>query len=77
MDVLLLLILGFEFQDKNQSVNFTNRKLMLPTLSTDEYFAELSKWFGVSSGDLSYVLPNIDNFYNANSGDLPIGFMDY
>ncbi len=50
--------------------------ILLPTISTDEYFAELSKWFGVSNGDLSYVLPNIGNFYEATSNELPIGFMN-
>lgn len=50
--------------------------ILLPTLSTDEYFAELSKWFGVSNGDLAYVLPNIGNFYDVNSTSLPIGFMN-
>lgn len=50
--------------------------ILLPTISTDEYFAELSKWFGVSNGDLSYVLPNIGNFYDPNNGVLPIGFMN-
>lgn len=50
--------------------------IMLPTLSTDEYFAELAKWFGVANGDLAYVLPNIGNFYDPNSVALPIGFMN-
>ena len=50
--------------------------ILLPTISTDEYFAELSKWFGVSNGDLSYVLPNVGNFYDVNSENLPIGFMN-
>lgn len=50
--------------------------IMLPTLAIDEYFTELVKWFGVSNGDLSYVLPNIGNFYDVNSGTLPIGFMN-
>lgn len=50
--------------------------IMLPTISTDEYFAEMSKWFGVANGDLSYVLPNISNFYDPNSSSLPIGFMN-
>ena len=50
--------------------------IMLPKISTDEYFAELSKWFGVSNGDLSYVLPNVGNFYDVNSANLPIGFMN-
>lgn len=49
--------------------------IMLPTIATDEYFAELAQWFGVSNGDLNYVLPNIGNFYNVNSGTAPIGFM--
>lgn len=50
--------------------------IMLPTTSTDEYFAELAKWFGVSNSDLGYVLPNLGNFYSANSNSLPIGFMN-
>ncbi len=49
--------------------------ILLPTLSTDMYYAELAKWFGVQNGDLSYILPNIGNFYDPNSPDLPIGFM--
>lgn len=49
--------------------------IMLPSLSTDEYFAELAQWFGVSAGDIAYVLPNITNFYNPLSGVPPIGFM--
>lgn len=49
--------------------------IILPTLSTDEYFAELALWFGVSPGDLPYVLPNITNFYNPLSGTPPVGFM--
>jgi len=50
--------------------------ILLPTLSTDQYFAELAKWFGVSNGDIPYVLPNINNFYDPNSASLPIGFMN-
>ncbi len=50
--------------------------ILLPSISTDAYFAELSKWFGVSNGDLEYVLPNITNFYDPNSSGLPIGFMN-
>lgn len=50
--------------------------VLLPTTSTDAYFAELVKWFGVSNGDMSYVLPNITNFYDPYSSSLPIGFMN-
>lgn len=49
--------------------------IMLPKISTDEYFCELCRWFGVSNSDMSYVLPNIGNFYNVNSATNPIGFM--
>lgn len=50
--------------------------IMLPSLSTDEYFVELAKWFGVPTGELNYILPNIGNFYDVNGGGLPIGFMN-
>ena len=48
---------------------------MIPTTSVDQLFAELLRWFGVTAADMSYVLPNIANFYNVNSGSLPIGFL--
>lgn len=50
--------------------------IMLPGVSTDEYFMELARWFGVPNGDLAYVLPNITNFLDPTSPDLPIGFMN-
>ena len=49
--------------------------ILLPTTSTDEYFAELALWFGVSPFDLPVILPNIGNFYSVGSGTPPIGFM--
>lgn len=49
--------------------------IMLPSLSTDMYFAELVKWFGVSQGDLGFVLPNIGRFYDPRSNRSPVGFM--
>ncbi len=50
------------------------RGRLIPSLSCDEFFGELALWFGVSQGDLDYILPNIGNFYSVSSG-LPIGFM--
>ncbi len=47
----------------------------IPTLSTDEYFAELALWMGVAPSDLTTVLPNISNFYSPGSSTLPIGFL--
>jgi hypothetical protein len=48
---------------------------LLPSLSADLYFAELLRWFGVAPGNMSYVLPNVANFWNANSGTAPLGFV--
>lgn len=47
----------------------------IPTTSADEYFAELALWFGASSSDLEYILPNIRNFWDPNSGAAPLGFL--
>ena len=49
---------------------------LIPTLSADEYFAELSLWFGVPRSDLKTIFPNIGNFYDVNSGTAPIGFLN-
>jgi uncharacterized protein (DUF1501 family) len=48
---------------------------LLPTTSVDVFFAEMLRWFGVSSANMSYVLPNIANFYNPSSAQLPIGYL--
>jgi uncharacterized protein (DUF1501 family) len=45
---------------------------LLPTLSVDQYAATLASWFGVSNGNLSTVVPNINN-YNPSSWN--IGFL--
>jgi len=48
---------------------------VLPSTSVDLYFAEMLRWFGVSASDMTYVLPNITNFWNPNSGTAPLGFV--
>jgi uncharacterized protein (DUF1501 family) len=47
----------------------------LPSTSVDAYFAELLRWFGVPSGSMTYVLPNIANFWNPSSPTPPLGFI--
>jgi len=47
---------------------------LLPAVAADLYLAELLRWFGVSSSNMSYVLPNITNFWNPNSSSPPLGF---
>lgn len=51
----------------------TGRGRFVPTLSVDEYFAELALWFGAQSSDLPLMLPNLDRFYDPNSSEPPIG----
>ncbi len=53
----------------------TGRGRLIPTLSTDEYFAELALWFGVSPGDLDSVLPNIGRFTTPSLSTPPVGFL--
>lgn len=48
---------------------------MIPTTSVDSFFGEMLRWFGVPASSMSTVLPNIGNFYNVNSGSLPVGFL--
>lgn len=47
---------------------------LLPSTSVDQYAATLAQWFGVSSGDLSAILPNLNRF---GGPDYPtnLGFM--
>ncbi len=50
--------------------------VLVPTISTDEYFYEIGKWFGVPDTEANMILPNLGNFHSTSSGTLPIGFMN-
>lgn len=50
--------------------------VLIPQISTDEYFAELALWYGVSKTELATLFPNIGNFYNTMATTPPIGFMN-
>jgi uncharacterized protein (DUF1501 family) len=39
-----------------------NRGRWIPTTSTDQVFASISKWFGVNDGDIGTILPNFTRF---------------
>ncbi|MEP6484614.1 MAG: DUF1501 domain-containing protein [Rudaea sp.] len=41
---------------------------IIPTLAVDQYAATLASWFGVASGDLSTVFPNLGRFAAPNLG---------
>lgn len=51
----------------------TGRGRLVPTISVDQYFAELALWMGADASDLSQMLPNIDRFYDVGSSQAPIG----
>jgi len=46
----------------------TGRGRWIPSTSVDEYNATLAKWFGVSSTNMSTIIPNISRFSNADLG---------
>ncbi len=51
--------------------------ILIPTLSTDEYMAEVAMWFGVDNENVGNIFPNLSNFYDINSGIPPIGFLNF
>lgn len=59
--------------ESNDDVGYGGR--LVPSTSVDQFFAEMLRWFGVTPANMSYVLPNIANFYNVNSSTLPLGFL--
>lgn len=58
-------------------LNVSFRGNFIPAVSTDEMYAELALWYGVSPSDLCYVLPNLGNFYSYSANNYPIGFMNF
>lgn len=51
------------------------RGRLIPTTSVDLYAAELASWFGVPSGELDTVLPNLRNFIDPYQSPYPVGFL--
>ena len=48
--------------------NDTNTGRWIPTTAIDQYFATLATWFGVDSGKLATIFPNIGRFSSSNLG---------
>jgi uncharacterized protein (DUF1501 family) len=46
----------------------TNTGRWIPTLAVDQYFATLATWFGVDTGNLTTVFPNLGRFSSTNLG---------
>lgn len=53
----------------NNPLNVNERGRIIPQISVDELYADLALWFGVSPNDLSYILPNIGNFYSHSNSN--------
>ncbi len=47
-----------------------SRGLWIPTTALDQYAATMGAWFGLGSGDLNTVFPNLRNFANPGLGFL-------
>ncbi|HEX4481618.1 MAG TPA: DUF1501 domain-containing protein [Rudaea sp.] len=52
----------------NKNPDDTGYGQIIPTLAVDQYAATLATWFGVASGDLATVFPNLGRFSSANLG---------
>jgi uncharacterized protein (DUF1501 family) len=50
--------------------------VLMPSMSADEYFAEIALWFGVPPSELSTLFPNIGYFYDYTTGNNPVGFLN-
>ena len=52
--------------------------VIIPQVSSDEYFAELALWVRCSKNLIwRCCFPNIGNFYDTMSSNPPLGFMDF
>ena len=52
------------------------RGRLIPTLSVDEYAAELAMWMGIgNNAELETILPNIRNFYPSGTTAAPLGML--
>ncbi|MCB1225289.1 MAG: DUF1501 domain-containing protein [Verrucomicrobiales bacterium] len=54
-----------------------NRGRWIPTTSVDQYAAVIAKWFGVESGQLAAVFPNLGRFTDPFSAAAKLDFIDF
>jgi len=51
--------------------------IVMPTTSADVYFAEIAEWFGVPKSRLGEIFPNLNNFYDYNTVNNPLNFLNF
>ena len=51
------------------------RGIYAPTTPVESYFMELAHWFGVTSGEMDLVLPNVRRFYDPSIDPAPLNFL--
>lgn len=56
--------------DLTNPVFTEKRGRLIPTTSVEQYAATLAQWFGLSSSEVSSILPNLNNFSNRTLGFL-------
>jgi uncharacterized protein (DUF1501 family) len=56
------------------TLNLSNRGLLIPTKSVDEFYAEIALWYGASVNDMNYILPNLCNFHSSAGCIIPNNF---
>jgi uncharacterized protein (DUF1501 family) len=61
-----------EMRKANDGDNDVGRGRLLPRVAVDQFAGQLATWFGVPTGQLNTVLPNLKNFA---ADPLPLGFM--
>ena len=49
--------------------------IVLPLYAAQPLQGPIATSFGVPSGSMAYILPNIANFWNPNSSSPPLGFV--
>lgn len=66
---------SLDLSSPDNPLNAESRGRMIPGISTDEYFGEVARWFGVDAANLPYVFPNIGEFYDYLNVKHPVGFL--
>jgi len=54
--------------DVNNQHHMPGRGSLIPSVSVEQYAATLGSWYGLTSGELATIFPNLSNFSRSNLG---------